>query len=445
MHYISTGLTKARSLIAVYLLMVVLQPLSLASDRTKGISAVFVKKSELMTGNSWSSEPLSIQDAVKNMSRYDAVWCAQLIEGHNPRAWSYLRKNNPEKLMLRYISGCTCQVDGTFTTLDYKYINEHHPEWFLLADNRKVEQEDYKDPNKRTRWNTTDKKHTYYNRFYLDVANKNFEEWAAEQILTLVSGSKEQPGYDGVAVDNVYVGKRLHDRFKFEYPHWKYADNLKSWSQGYADYLKTVKKVLNEHGFILVANHNPVGHDRAQDDHVWNLLYESVDGILTEQALRSGWKDDSYFVEDEWLASIERHEEILGKGLINWWVCNPSASGNREHEAFLYTYCSWLLIKQPGKSFYSASTPSNQNAVPWYDEYDLPIGEPISPRYLQNNCWIRDYANAKIIVNPTKKKQKVTIDSEKKWLDWTSKEAVNQLKLPPRSARIMLPIFHEAN
>ncbi|MBN1787180.1 MAG: hypothetical protein JW806_02160 [Sedimentisphaerales bacterium] len=414
----------------------------MAANEGKGIANIFPQKLELMTKDSWSSAPLSTNSAFDKLSRYDAVWCAQLIARHNPKAWAFIRRNEPDILMLHYISGCSVQIDGGFVCLDYNYINKHHPEWFLLADNKNADRGDYKYNNKRIRWNSEDKKHSYYNRFYLDVANKEFQTWAAQEILNLVKGSGQvgTGAYDGVAMDNVYVGRRLHKRFQFKYPNWKYADDYAGWSKGYSDYLKTVKQVLNKHGFILVANHNPAGEDRAGEDQTWGTFYDSVDGLLSEQSLKSGWNKDSYFTGDKWLAAIERHEEVLKKGLINWWACHPEGEHQRDEDIFMYTYCSWLLIREPGKSLYSMHAtkfPSRNGS--WCDEYDLPIGLPVSKRYLQNNCWLREYNNGIIIVNPTKGKQKIIMDPQRLWLDWSSKKSVGEIDMPPRSGRILLP------
>lgn len=392
-----------------------------------------------MTGKSWRSKPLDVNAAEKNVGRYDAFWCSQIMAQYNRPAWEFLRQNRPDKIMLYYVSATTTRKTDVRTYFDYDYIETHHPEWFLLKDASNATPQDYKDEDKRIRWNSSDPKHSYYNRFYIDVANKDFQQWAASQALDFVSGKKDGLAYSyaGLAMDNVYIGRRLHERLQYNYPHWKYADNFKAWSEGFGEYLKTLKKALNQHGFILVINHNPVGRNRSTDQELWNTLYESADGILTEQAIRSGWSDSSYFADGEWLAAISRHEEILDKGLIDWWVCQPDASGPRKQDAFLYTYCSWLLIKKPGKSFYGIL--ADKQIVPWHDEYDLPIGAPTSSRYQQNDCWLRDYSGAKIVVNPTRIVRRLVIDNEKSWLDWESKKAVSELELPPRSGRILLP------
>lgn len=414
----------------------------------KGISCVFFQKRELLSGSSWSSKPLDVLTAEKNVGRYDAFWCAQIMAQYNYPVWQFLRQNRPDQIMLYYISATTTRKTNVRTYLDYDYIETHHPEWFLLKDARNATPRDYKDENKRMRWNPSDPTHSYYNRFYVDVTNKDFQQWAASQALDLVSGKKDglAYSYNGLAMDNVYVGARLHERLRRRYPRWKYANNLKDWQKGFGDYLKAIRGALNRHGYILVVNHNPVGRDRSKNDEVWDILCESSDGILSEQALRSGWGNSPYFANNEWLAAMARHEEMLEKGVINWWVCRPEASGQRAHDVFLYTYCSWLLIKQPGKSYYSVMSEEASGApnIPWYDEYDLPIDEPTSKRYLQEGCWFRNYTNAKIVVNPTEIPRKVIIDRNKLWLDWTSKKAIRELKLPPQSGRILLPTSQDA-
>jgi hypothetical protein len=115
---------------------------------------------------------------------------------------------------------------------------------------------------------------------------------------------------------------------------------------------------------------------------------------------------------------------------------------DRSYQDFMYTYCSWLLVYKKGQSYYHASRDVMGYAnpvVPWYEEYDLPLGKPRSARYSQGQCWLRDYENAKIIVNPTGKSEKVVVDKDKYWLDWVSKVKVSEVEIPPKSGIILLP------
>jgi hypothetical protein len=68
---------------------------------------------------------------------------------------------------------------------------------------------------------------------------------------------------------------------------------------------------------------------------------------------------------------------------------------DRSYQDFMYTYCSWLLAYKKGQSYYHASRDVMGYAnpvVPWYDKYDLTIGQPAGGRYRLKECWAREYA-----------------------------------------------------
>jgi len=417
-------------------------PTTLPSPR--GVSTTFLKRLEIVAGNTWKAPMLSPEAAAKGIGRYDAVWCALLIPAYNQPAWNYLRQHRPDILMLHYMSGDSTRTydDGWFS---YKYVNEQHPEWFILKDTRNPLRANPRNPDNRVRWNPSDKKAPDYNRFYLDVANKKFQEWAADRILECVSGKAQGLAhpYDGFGMDNVNLGMRRMGDLTGGYPNWTYARDIRAWDQGYLHYLRTVKKRLNEHGFILVANHT-LTYGRDEDPETWRGLLESVDGLMTEQALMD--HRSRYYENEEWLSCIKKHEEVLKKGLIDWWVCYPPENDPEGYERFMYTYCSWLLVKQPGKSFYYATRGNpdwNTPQTPWYDEYDFPIGRPVSDRYAKGGCWWRDYAAGKVVVNPTDKHVKVVIDRERYWLDAATKKAVFELDLSPETGRLLLPTAYK--
>jgi len=409
------------------------------AQSVKGITTIFMKRREIMTGDSWNSPPLKNDTTAKNLSRYDAIWCAQLLAHHNRPAWDFLRQTKPEILMLYYIAADSTRPGGESTYYDYDYINTHHPEWFLLHDAKNPKKADANNVENRIRW-TTDKKSSNYNRFFLDVGNKYLQKWAANQIVELVSGKKKglSYAYDGLALDNVHVGL-WYGRFANTHPKWKYAGNLQQWNKNYIEYLKTLKRTLNKNGFILVANHS-LNYGSNAENQFWNMLLESVDGVMTEQSLRRG--NRAFYTDEKWLTSIKKHEEVLDKGLIDWWACYHPESTDNNYDGFLYTYCSWLLVQKPGKSLYYATRGKSSYAhpvVPWYNEYEFPIGKPLSQRYKSGECWVRDYTSAKIIVNPTSRPQRIAVDKERYWLDWTTKEKVSEILMAPVTGRTLLP------
>jgi len=410
----------------------------------QGISATFLNKTELMEGDSWHSSPLDINRAGKNILKYDAIWCAELITKYNRNAWRYIRQKHPKKLMLYYISGNTAQVKGGLTFLDYDYIRKYHPEWFLLADTHAAGTESYRDPKKRIRWNSTNPKHSYYNRFFIDVCNKDFQKWAAKELLERVSGRYEhlEYGYDGIGMDNVGLGA-LERYLTKRYPHWKYAADAKRWNSGYFAYLRAIHDVLSANGYILVVNHTlDYGSNRDGDN--WSTLMKIADGMMDENAL--GPPGQPLWGEEKWRFSIQHHEETLRKGLYDWWICNPVDNLKKGYQQFIYVYCSFLLVKQPGRSFFSAGRIkgiSRNSTGCWYDEYNLPIGKPRGERYRQQNCWLRDYEDAKIVVNPGPVSQRISLGADKYWLHWGAQKKITVLELPAHSAAILLPSVYK--
>jgi len=403
----------------------------------RGISTIFLKDNELRTKD---GRTVSIDTAKKNLGKYDAIWCAQLVAEYNRPAWRFLRENNREQVMLHYVGGNSSRASKETAYLNYNYINTYHPEWFLLKDAGNTQPEDYRDENKRIRWAPSNPEHRYYNRFYLDIGNEHFQKWAASQFVELVSGRKQNLtyAYDGLAMDNVNIGLERWSGLNARCPNWKYGGNPQAWHDAFFAYLKVIKKELNKNGFTLMVNHN-LDYGSDVDDRYWDILLEGADGIMTERTIK---RTGPYYTDDKWLLSIKRHEEILNKGLINWWVCYPSKSSPSAHDEFLYYYCSWLLIKKQGLSFFYSTRGKYAHIhpeVPWYEEYDLALGEAISSRYSKGACWLRDYKNGKIVVNPTDKLQRIVIDKNKQWLDWENKKAVTELEIPPITGRILLP------
>jgi hypothetical protein len=427
-----------------------------------GIGVTFLRKHELTKIVRGKKILLDAESIFQNLGRYDAVWCSQDIVWRSRSGWNFLRENAPEKLMLRSMSSLSTRPETLIKhVLDYDYINTYHPEWFLLKDTKNPRKADPRNPDNRIRWDPHKKKPSDYNRFYFDVGNEEFQNWAVQRILDVVSGKAKEFDYnsrktqkldypyDGLAFDNVVLSE-IKVRFNKPYPNWKYANDTAGWKEAYLRYLRKVHKALAKHGYILVVNFTFYWELERNDSDLYDLM-SVVDGIMHEWAVGYGpdatRAPDRHWGGEKWLRCIKRHEAIAKRGLIDWWACYPK-SLDPGNEQFRYIYCSFLLVKRPGYSLFYASSDfglKRDRAVPWYEEYDLPIGEPISERYLRDNCWFRDYTDAKIVVNPTEVWQRVIIDKKKLWLDWTSKKAVNELTLPPKRGRILMPTPYTAS
>lgn len=414
--------------------------LSKLSLRKKGTSTTFMKRLEIMARDGFSrrNPTLSAVEAVRNLSRYDAIWAAVFVPSYHPQAWKLLREQHPDILALYYMSSDSTRVydDGYF---DFDYITNRHPEWFVLRDVKNPAHSDPRNPDNRIRWKRSNPKSHEYNRFYLDVANPEFQAWAIHQILNNVSGEPQEVhvSYSGLAADNVNIGHRRLKVISDAHPNWKYADRFDDWNRGFCNYLRLAKDALNRRGQVLVANHS-LDYGSDIDDECWKQLLESVDGVMTEQAL--GYSGH-YYTGQAWLTSIQRHEAILAKGLIDWWVCYPSPNKKQGYEEFLFNYCSWLLVKRPGRSFFYSTREErgwSNPKTPWYDEYDWKIGQPLSKRKQRGPCWVRFFSNALVVVNPTKRRHTLKLERDRQWVDRWGRKVSMPLEMPPGSGRIWL-------
>ncbi|MBI1827653.1 MAG: hypothetical protein HY287_10810 [Planctomycetes bacterium] len=396
-------------------------PLEKLTLGTRGTSTTFMKRMEITSGDSFHDPDLPAAVAAGNMQRYDAIWAANFLPMYNKPAWILLKKSNPSPLTLYYDSSDSARSDDS--SGPFSYIDQHHPDWFVVKEMGL----DPRNPANRINWSihnvpgsaTSATQATNQFRYYLDVANPEFQRWAAQWFVARAT----DVAYQGMAADNVDMGAHQAQIIASHYPNWQYAGRSDEWDSGFCKYVATIKDALNKKGLILVANHN-LAYGSNADPASWACLPQSVDGLMSEQPLSD---HGTPYTADSFEAGLRRHERLLGLGLIDWWVLYPPADETKGHEFFLYHYCSWLLVKVPGRSFFYATRgdPDWTNSVPpWYEEYDLPLGAPLSPRAPYQNCWIRRYAGATIVVNPTQTQQNILING-------------TAVQLAPATARIV--------
>jgi len=409
-------------------------PSTEVSIRPEGFVSVFLRGVELSSEN----RRLPLSTAMDNLLKYDAFWGAQLIARNHSEAWRTLRTQYPDRMALRYVSLFTVRPDDTEWYMDYQYIEKNHPEWFLLKDEQHAKSADYRNPDKRIRWNPNDPSDWRYNRFFLDVGNEDFQRWAAEELLKKlepVSGVNARLRYSGIAGDNALFHPWAIEKTKL-YPNWKYPENRGSqWTQAFISYLKKLHETLKSKGYVLIVNATIEYYDNSfQGD--WELLTKAVDGLVKEWGVRYS---TGLYSNPSWESIVHFHEQNIDRGLYDWWLFDDFGDYKKlpftEYQHFLYEYCSYLLIKQKGQTCYGVFEAS-QN---WFEEFDLPLGDPVGLRYQRDDCWFRDYQYGKVAVNPSKTRHTFILDSDKYTLDWVTKRTITQLTLEPRSATILLP------
>jgi hypothetical protein len=406
----------------------------------KGIGSIFVNSDELY----YNGRQLPLATTMENLLKYQAFWSAAKIAELHPEAWRTLRTKYPERMALHYIAPFFVRPDTKLGSyLDYNYVERYHPEWFLLKDDTNACIDDYRNPSKRMR-RSENPQDWYYTCFYLDVGNPDFQDWAVEEFVSRldpVVGVSTRVRYSGIAADMVMLTTFQNGRNK-ACPNWKYASG--GWNQAYFSYLKKLHDTLKAKGYVLIVNQT-LDYSSNRDGSDWQDLMNIVDGMMDEEALMSSGTG-KLWGGSMWEASLNRHEEILGRGLYDWWECNfhNYTDPQLEYHHFLYTYCSFLLIRDEQYSLFGVHRRKNgEDLDPWYEEYTLPLGNPLGARYQKEGCWLRDYQYGKIVVNPSSSICNLTFDDENYTLDWRTKRIVARLTMEPLSATILLPTGYQ--
>jgi hypothetical protein len=375
------------------------------------LSAVFIKPSEVLQNTSNFAGPQKNSLIVaKDLARYDAIMKGQLITQNNIDAYIKFKEDNPNTLCFYYVHG-----DSTVPTslpverydyLDYTYINNEHPEWFVLQNNNPASGNPAVTSN-RIRWDTNSTS-IYYNRFYLNVCNTGFQEWAANQILRSVKSnvatqnSWDDPlvivnnfSFDGAIIDDVHIGYHGTTGLTPLYPTWSYANQQDVWDSGYIEFLSVIKKKLNKNGLLFGANHTLEYKLVNDTETLWEDFVDSVDIVVTENMFVTRTRMfKGYFNSTLIQSCLQRDDEITNKDKITWWIFNP-----QQDVDFKYFYYNYLMVKSNNNLFYSYKDGITSKEVPWRTEYTYNIGEPISDRYSISEILCREYEKSYVIFN----------------------------------------------
>jgi hypothetical protein len=426
---------------------VVDDPNDQAHGFTAQIAPAFLVGKQLY--RTYRHDELTPAEVLAQLSMYSAVWQSQnIVVDNSVAAFDYMRANSSIMLLhydnmeTTWTAPCAPLVYST----DYEYIDQCHPEWFLA----KVDGADLTDPNNRILSPYSDSSNDFY---YVDQANPDFQEWSAEQILHYVSGDQEGLAlpYAGLAFDcaNLYS---CNPEVGYEAT-WKYAgvEGNAALKAGRLAYLTTVYNKLHPLGYKIVVNGG--GSDFYDDieAELWAGMRQACDGVMHEWVLPNAyWGGETAY---KWNNMMIQHERNLAAGLISWWCTYPAGYDAFGKTTFRYAYCSFLLTKVTGKSFFTSDSdrhaPEEQKIGPtrdpeWHDEYDINLGSPTGSRYEQDGCWLRNYTNGIVIVNTSGTAQTVTLNTSYEYTDETDDNSYSvpatSFELAPKTGKILLKV-----
>lgn len=291
---------------------------------------------------------------------------AYQIEGPGPY------KNKHSKCKSNY----TPLRNNVMWTKDFCKTAHKHEDWFLH--NGKGQRLYTKDTN----WDGT----PIYS-YYMNPASEGFRRFWVEQIQ-----KQHEAGWQGFFLDNVGVSYAyLANRPTNKDGKVKEYSSDEAWHTAVTGFLDYLHSSFPKHpiwGNMIESDASPRS---------WEPFLDHLDGFQ-EENFATNWLGQPSLNLDQWNAMMTRAEQAIarGKGVVLY--------GQGEHddlERMRFSLASYLLIATADEraTFRYAHTGSYPDLW-WYPEYDMNLGLPRGPRYLNGSLWIRDFQCGQVIVDP---------------------------------------------
>jgi putative glycosyl hydrolase-like family 15 (GHL15) protein len=250
---------------------------------------------------------------------------------------------------------------------DFCMLRQQHPDWFLRdrQGNLLVE----RDGSARY--------------VLMDPANSGWREFWLQRVRDV----QKQSSWDGVFLDNVEASLAKRKRLGALPAKYPDDESYQAAMEGFLAYLYT--NYFRPEGRVLQANIIEL-----EDQSAWFYFLRYLNGAM-EERFAVDWTDN-YLSADQWEAQMERVEQTqqVGKQVI---LVAQGSRGDIQRQ--LFALASYWLVAEGRASFRY----SNQNAYDeaWlYNTYNLVLGTPRGPRYLDGDVWKRDYSNGTVSVSP---------------------------------------------
>ncbi len=342
----------------------------------------------------------------------------------HPEAVQKLHQFNPEVKVLAYVNGTVASKSSN----DWNDISTYHPDWFLQdAKGNRIFERDWAD------------------NYVLDPANDGWRAYRAQQLKTLVDDSSIA-GFDGVFLDVMQAWIVGSDGYCYYNSHpikpstdpQREYDN-REWQAAIADFLTVMKKAVGSNKMLIF---NGIGTGDKYFTYDYHSFLERTDGALIEGFTRWGSRPISEFKSEElWKKDVDAVADIAAMGktaviMSDVWP-QVTASATDIERAHLYSLSSYLLGAD-GEAYYDFRRKSQQELKPQiYNKlWAASIGAPRAVYYKQDNLYQRDFANGKVIVNPSDTGRSYTISLGNCYLTPDGR-TVNKITLAPKTGTVL--------
>jgi hypothetical protein len=294
--------------------------------------------------------------------KFDALHdpCFQALKSDRTRCWCNV---NPKSNQVGWLPNDIC------------VIRQQHPDWFLRDANGDL---------------------LYWNDYVMmDPGNAGWQKFWLSRVQ--ISGAD---GWDGVFLDNLATQFGVHGS-NYSVQLQKYATPVE-YRVAVVNFLSTVRAAYFVPGSKQLYANISV---RTGDNAVFHQYLQQMDGAMDEfWAVMA----TDYYGLNGWLDRYTRAEEAVkaGKGML-------LVSHGQQHDLNrqMFALASYLLIAGPQTSFRYTSEDGGYSQVWLYDNYKIPLGEPIGYATRKYNIWTRVFTNGTVVVQPGKRLATITLNN----------------------------------
>ncbi len=312
-------------------------------------------------------------EAVTVAKRYDVV-----IGSLGYRSYlSAMKAANPNLLIAPYHKGTSVQ-DADFT-----WVKNNHPTWLLHTSGGAL---------LKSSWGT----------YLIDPGNSGVRAWMADYAKSLPA-----EGWNAVFLDSMglygftgFTGSPINPRTGKVFTNAEWMDA----TRGEAAAVDAAVSIP------VIANGLRTGPG------YWSDTKSLVGGVQAgefEGCFRDATsKISAYPSTSNWLAMVKALQDVQaqGRAAMCWtktWTSATSAQVKQWHDFALGSF----LLAQGGSEYFFFSGHKTDNALSWYGDDGVTIGNPTSGVTTSNGVYIRHFANGVVAVNPTTSAQGVSLGS----------------------------------
>lgn len=312
-----------------------------------------------------SGSALESQATVASLAAFDLIVIPSEAQSYNKAFFPAVRALNPDILILAYTPTVSWNNAYWSDPLHAKMLKGIKSSWWLRDENG-------------------DNVSIWPNTSALDL-NSGWTDYLAEFVKTDMMSTGM---WDGIFYDEVM------DR--------------DDWEAGYADLFSTTRVLLGNDA-IIVTNGSSAP---ALMPHVNGRMFETFPSTGDSVSAWTGSSRDYLS-----LFAKTGHDPVI---VVNVNTQNTGVRTNYRQMRFGLT--TTLL----GDGYFSYDHGTENHAQLWeYDEYDVALGAPKGEAEQTSSTWERDYANGKVVVNPSDETQTVRLGGEYEKLHGTQDPETN--------------------